>query len=48
MPPILPWQKSATFGSDVRCVIGMLQGSFGYNLELIVERLDFRPLVTTG
>jgi hypothetical protein len=26
----------------VRCVIGMLQGSFGYNLELIVERLDFR------
>ena len=36
------WQKSATFGSDVRCVIGMLQGSFGYNLELIVERLDLQ------
>ena len=36
------WQKSATFGSDVRCVIGMLQGSIGYNLELIVERLDLQ------
>jgi hypothetical protein len=36
------WQRSATFGSNVRCVVGMLQGSFGFNLELVVETLDVR------
>ena len=36
------WQRSATFGSNALCVVGMLQGSFGFNLELVVERSDLR------
>jgi hypothetical protein len=36
------WNRSATFGSDALCVVGMVQGSFGFNLELLVERTDLR------
>lgn len=35
-----PWRRAATFGRDIRHVWGLLQGSFGFNLELIAERLD--------
>ncbi|MFD5144378.1 C1 family peptidase [Streptomyces sp. NPDC058401] len=34
------WRRSAVFGHDVRAVTGMLQGSFGFNLEVIVLRTD--------
>ncbi|MCX5012958.1 C1 family peptidase [Streptomyces sp. NBC_00555] len=34
------WSRSAVFGHDVRAVTGMLQGSFGFNLEVIVLRTD--------
>ncbi|MCW2603333.1 MAG: Papain family cysteine protease [Pseudonocardiales bacterium] len=34
------WTHSDTFGHDVRHVWGLVQGSFGQNLELIVERTD--------
>jgi hypothetical protein len=36
------WHQSDTFGADVRRVLGLQQGPFGYNLELIVERTDGR------
>ncbi|MFD9724167.1 C1 family peptidase [Streptomyces sp. NPDC059072] len=35
-----PWTRSAVFGHDVTSVTGMLQGSFGFNLEVIVLRTD--------
>ena len=35
-----PWALGATFGSNVNKVIALLQGSFGFNLEVIVERND--------
>ncbi len=35
-----PWTLSATFGSDVDCVIALLESSFGFNLEVIVLRTD--------
>lgn len=35
-----PWNKSAVFGADVRRVVGLLQGTYGTNLELIAERTD--------
>jgi hypothetical protein len=31
---------SATFGSDVQAVVALVQGSFGFNLEVIVLRKD--------
>jgi hypothetical protein len=34
------WQQSATFGHDAKHVWGLLEGSFGFNLEVIVERTD--------
>ena len=37
-----PWQRSAVFGNGVRRVLSLLQGSFGFNLEVIVERTDGR------
>lgn len=37
-----PWRRSAVFGHDVASVTGMLQGSFGFNLEVIVLRTDRR------
>ncbi len=36
------WRRSAVFGHDVASVTGMLQGSFGFNLEVIVLRTDRR------
>jgi hypothetical protein len=36
------WHKSATFGHDVTAVAGLLEGSFGFNLEVIVLRTDNR------
>jgi len=34
------WHHGATFGSDVKHAWGLLQGSFGFNLEAIIERTD--------
>jgi len=31
---------SATFGSSVAYVVALLEGSFGFNLEMIVQRTD--------
>jgi hypothetical protein len=36
------WNQSAVFGEGVRRVVGLLQSSFGTNLELIAERTDGR------
>jgi hypothetical protein len=38
--PGFPWTMSATFGSNVDCVIALIEGSFGFNLEVIVLRKD--------
>jgi hypothetical protein len=37
------WGKSAEFGHDVRHVWGLTQSSFGFDLEVIVERFDGGP-----
>ena len=37
-----PWIRSAVFGAEARRVVGLLQSSFGTNLELIVEQTDGR------
>lgn len=34
------WQKSAEFGSNARSVVGLVESSFGFDLEIIVERSD--------
>lgn len=34
------WSHSATFGHDVQAVAGLLEGSYGFNLEVIVLRTD--------
>jgi hypothetical protein len=34
------WQHSATFGHEVATVTGLAEGSWGMNLELIVQRTD--------
>jgi hypothetical protein len=34
------WANSATFGHDVQAVVGLVEGSFGFNLELVVLRTD--------
>jgi len=34
------WHMSATFGHDVAAVAGLVEGSFGFNLEVIVLRTD--------
>jgi hypothetical protein len=31
------WQRSASFGHDVKHVWGLVQGSFGFNLDVVVE-----------
>ena len=38
--PALPWHLSATFGSDITFVLALVEGSFGFDLEVIVERTD--------
>jgi hypothetical protein len=35
-----PWTKDATFGTNVARVLALIQGSFGFNLELIALRHD--------
>jgi hypothetical protein len=39
-PVIDRWQRSATFGHDIKHVWGLLEGSFGFNLEAIVETTE--------
>lgn len=34
------WARGGVFGHDVLTVTGMLQGSFGFNLEVVVLRTD--------
>ena len=34
------WRCSATFGQDVAQVVGLLEGSYGFNLEVVVARTD--------
>ena len=34
------WKNSATFGHDVSSVVALVEGSFSFNLELIVLRTD--------
>ena len=34
------WRHSVTFGHDVQQVLGLLEGSFGFNLEVLVLRTD--------
>jgi hypothetical protein len=36
----LPWQMSATFGQNIERVIALVEGSFGFNLEVIALRTD--------
>jgi Papain family cysteine protease/FG-GAP-like repeat len=36
------WTRSAVFGAGIRRPVGLLQSTFGTNLELIVERTDRR------
>jgi Papain family cysteine protease len=38
--PKFSWTMSATFGSSVAYVVALLEGSFGFNLEMIVQRTD--------
>jgi hypothetical protein len=34
------WRSSATFGHDVAQVVGLVEGSFGMNLEILVRRTN--------
>lgn len=34
------WRHSTSFGHDVMAVAGLVEGSFGFNLEVVVLRLD--------
>ncbi len=34
------WRQSATFGQNVRAVVSLVEGSYGFNLEVIVLRND--------
>jgi len=34
------WRKSAVFGKNIKSVVGLLQGSYGFNLEVVVLRTD--------
>jgi len=34
------WRKSATFGHDVKSVVALVEGSYGFNLEVILLRTD--------
>jgi hypothetical protein len=37
------WTQSATFGHDIKHVWGVVQSSFGQDLEIVVERSDGAP-----
>jgi hypothetical protein len=34
------WQRAAVFGSNVRAVTSLVEGSYGFNLEVVVLRTD--------
>jgi hypothetical protein len=34
------WHHSATFGHDVKAVVGLVEGGYGFNLEVVVLRTD--------
>ncbi len=34
------WHQSATFGHDVQAVVGLIESSYGFNLEVVVLRTD--------
>ncbi len=34
------WRPSVTFGADIDCAVSIVQGSFGFNLEVIAQRRD--------
>jgi C1A family cysteine protease len=34
------WRQSATFGDSVQAVVALIEGSFGFNLEVILLRAD--------
>ena len=36
----MSWRQSATFGHDVQAVAALVEGSYGFNLEIIVLRFD--------
>jgi hypothetical protein len=36
----MAWHMSATFGHDIQAVAGLIEGSFGFNLEVVVLRTD--------
>jgi hypothetical protein len=36
----LLWRQSATFGHDILAVVSLIEGSYGFNLEVIVLRTD--------
>jgi hypothetical protein len=36
----MSWNQSATFGHDVRAVAALVEGSYGFNLEVVVLRWD--------
>src|SRR5262249_31889550 len=38
--PNSPWINNDTFGHDVMALAGLLEGSYGFNLEVIVLRRD--------
>jgi len=40
--PSMQWSRSAIFGHDVLAVAGLLEGSFGFNLEVVVLRRDWQ------
>ncbi|WP_424212872.1 C1 family peptidase [Streptomyces sp. BI20] len=40
--PGTAWERAAVFGHGTEAVIGLVQGSFGFNLELIARRRDGR------
>ncbi|HEY1985950.1 MAG TPA: C1 family peptidase [Terracidiphilus sp.] len=35
-----PWTQSAVFGSNAARVVSLIEGSFGFNLEMIVQTID--------
>ena len=40
-----PWVQGDVYGGNVSRVLALVEGSFGFNLELIVERTDSYPVL---
>ena len=38
--PVNRWHQTAAFGHDIKHVRGLVQGSFGFNLDVVVETTD--------